>query len=421
VDAIRLGQAPFYEPGLSELLQSGAADSRLQAFASLSEAPADADILMLAVGTPLRSGAIDLAQIENAAAECGRYLRAASGYCAVVVKSTVIPGTADGLVKNLLERESGKRLGADFGLASNPEFLREGEAVADFMNPDRIVIGGWDARSSAQAASLYAAFRCPQVLTSLRNAEMIKYASNAFLAMLVSFSNEIAGICEQLPGLDCDTVLHGLRLDRRLSPQAAGQSIQPGFLAYLHAGVGYGGSCLPKDIAALRGLAQGLNIPSPLLDAVAQVNESRFGKIIQLLRHALGGELAGKAIAVLGLAFKPNTDDLRDSPALRLVDGLLAGQARVRALDPMIRADALLPYAGKISLAHTPEDLLRGADAAVLATAWPEFGQWDWPRLATLMAQPIIVDGRNALKHLPWPASIRYLPIGAAPAAYCHD
>ena len=280
----------------------------------------------------------------------------------------------------------------------NPEFLREGSAVTDFMRPDRIVVGRLDARSGDVLAELYAAFDCPKLFTTLRNAEMIKYTSNALLATLVSFSNEVAAVCEALPGLDEATVMEGVHLDRRLAPA-------PGLCSYLRAGIGFGGSCLPKDVDALRALAAAHAVPTSLLDAVVAVNRARPDRVTALLDAALGG-LAGRTVAVLGLAFKPGTDDLRDSPALALIEALRAGGAEVRACDPLVG------HADGVPLVPTPAAALAGADAALIATAWPEFRTLDWAALTRGMRRRLVLDGRGTLAGVTLPADVTYLRIG---------
>jgi len=412
VATIARGAPPFHEPGLTELLGSALRDGRLTVGAALEEAVADSDVSMLAVGTPSREGRIDLSAVEAAATAVGRALRRRDEYHVVVVKSTVVPGTTDTVVRRALEAGSGRSAGA-FGLCMNPEFLREGSAVADFMRPDRIVVGCWDARSAAVLDELYRGFDCPRIVTSLRNAEMIKYAANALLATLVSYSNEVAALCEAMPGLDEETVMTGVHLDRRLTP-VDGAAGPAGIVTYLRAGVGFGGSCLPKDVDALRGLAAERGVATPLLDAVMAVNRQRAGQVVTNLGAALGG-LAGRVIAVLGLAFKPGTDDVRDSPAVALIHGLLAAGASVQAYDPLVRAVPAL--GGQVALRPAPEATLAGADAVVIATACPEFRSLDWQACARAMRRRVILDGRDALRGVPLPEGVTYLRIGlGAPA-----
>ncbi|MGH2458575.1 MAG: UDP-glucose dehydrogenase family protein, partial [Chloroflexota bacterium] len=336
------------------------------------------------------------------------------------VKSTVIPGTADGVVRPAIEAESGRKVG-EFGLCVNPEFLREGHAIADFLDPDRLIIGQWDPRSGETLARLYQSFSCPMIHTTLQNAELIKYASNALLATLISFSNEIATLCEATPGADIQNVIRGVHLDRRLSPVVDGQRIEPGVLSYLWAGCGFGGSCFPKDVNALRAYGRRQSVDVPLLDAVMAVNDQRPLTLVDLTEKAVGSR-AGTTVAVLGLAFKPGSDDTRKSPAFPVVRELRRRGATVQVIDPLLTSKPLSPALGEalgpgVAPCATGAEALRGADAAVLVTGWPEFAAWDWEELGRLMRQAIVVDGRNALADVRWPAPVRYVPIGRVPEA----
>lgn len=415
VKLINDGHAPFHEAGLPELLRAGLEAGNFRATTDLREAMADSEISLIAVGTP-PSGAdgegVDLSYVEAAAGQIGQVLREMDGYHVVVVKSTVPPGTTDTVVRLAVERASGRKAG-EFGLCMNPEFLREGSAVEDFMYPDRIVIGEWDARSGQKLEDLYTPFDCPKPRTSLRNAELTKYASNSLLSVLISFSNEIANFCEAVPGTDVETVMDALQLDKRFSPVVKGQRITPGVLSYLRAGVGFGGSCFPKDVNALRVFAREHQIETPMLDATMLVNKQRPQQVVALIEQAVGGELRGCEIALLGLAFKPGTDDLRESPSLTIIRHLLDGGAKVRAYDPVASsaAEDLLDLE-RVTLCDTPEELLSGADAAVIATAWTEFAEWDWSSLCKLMRRPVIVDGRSVLRNVKLPDEAIYQPIG---------
>lgn len=411
VDLITRGEAPFYEPGLPELLKAGLASGRLTASTDLASSVAGSDVTMIAVGTPPKGEAPDLSFVESAAREIGRALQHSSRYHVVVTKSTVPPGTTE-MVGARIAEESG-RSSDGFGLCMNPEFLREGDAVADFINPDRIVIGERDERSGRVVADLYRAFDCPKVHTTLANAELIKYTSNALLSVLISFSNEIAGICEALPGTDVETIMAGLHLDKRLSPMHAGIRVRPGILEYLRAGIGYGGSCLPKDVNALRVFARQRDVETPLMDATVRVNTRRPDRVVDMLETLVEG-LQGRTVALLGIAFKPGTDDVRDSPSFALLNAMQARGARVRAYDPLGAEGArrTLGEAAADVLVATPEEAFTNADAVVVATAWPEFAVWDWPALCALMRRPVIVDGRNALGHLRLPPNAIYQPIG---------
>ena len=404
VAAVNESKPVFYEPGLAEMLASVLREGRLRATGTTADAVASSDMTFLAVGTPCRDGEIDLSYLSSAAAEVGRGLRGAAGYKVVVVKSTVVPGTTDTLVRTILERTCGRPAG-HFGLAMNPEFLREGSAVADFMEPDRIIIGQWDDASGGKLAEVYGAFDCLKVFTTLRNAEMTKYASNALLATLVSFSNEFAGLCEATPGTDVEEVLHGLQLDRRLSPLHAGERVTPGILAYLRAGCGFGGSCLPKDVSALRHFAHTQGVASPLLDAVSAVNAARPAQLVAMAEDTVGS-LCGTTIAVLGLAFKPGTDDLRDSPALAVIAELKRKGAEIRSYDPLVTSLADVHVCGSV------QEAITGTDAAIIVTAWPEFVNLDWSALALLMRHPVLIDGRNALRGVATPKSVTRVAIG---------
>lgn len=405
------GRIPFHEHGMDDRLRGVLESGALRATLDVEAAVGSGEITFICVGTPSVGGAIDLAQVIAAAERVGMALRRCSGYHVVVVKSTVVPGTTAGIVRQTIESSSGLRCG-EFGLCMNPEFLREGSALDDFMSPDRIVIGRIDDRSGEALDAVYQVFDSPRVFTTLSNAEMIKYASNTLLATLISFSNEIAGVCEATPGSDVETVLRGVHLDRRLSPIVDGRRSEPGVLAFLRAGCGFGGSCLPKDVNALRSYARGRGVAPRLLDAVHEVNVERPACVERLVEEALG-TLAGADIAVLGLAFKAGTDDLRDSPALAIAGALLDRRAEVRGYDPAFAGVRQHPLIDRrVRLAATPADALRGADAAIVATAWPEFQQWDWPSLCPTMRRPVIVDGRNALTSIVWPAEARYFTIG---------
>ena len=404
VAAINRASPPFYEPGLNEMLSGCIRAGRLRASGSVASAVAASDLIFLAVGTPCRGNEIDLSYLSAAAQEIGKGLRGNSDQT-VVVKSTVVPGSTDTVVRELLERASGRRVGS-FGLCANPEFLREGSAITDFMDPDRIVIGQWDQSSGSALAELYRPFSCPKLFTTIRNAELIKYASNALLATLISFSNEFAALCEATPDTDVEEVLRAVHLDRRLSRTNGGNAL--GILAYLRAGCGFGGSCLPKDVSALRNYARQHNVIPNLLDGVAAVNSARPQQLLALAERAVGS-LQGTTITLLGLAFKPGTDDVRDSPALTVAGLLKESGAVVRAYDPM---SSRLPSADGLTVCATVEEAFAGADAAILVTAWPEFSTWNWDELCVLMRRPILVDGRNALLGVRIPESAVHVSIG---------
>ncbi|MBI2094260.1 MAG: UDP-glucose/GDP-mannose dehydrogenase family protein [Candidatus Omnitrophica bacterium] len=410
LEAIRRGKPLFYEPQLEELLGQVLAQGRLETLADISQAVEKSELILLAVGTPLKEGSIDLRALRVVSEQVGAALKGLSSYRVVAVKSTVIPGTTDTTVRSLIEEHSKKTVG-EFGLCMNPEFLREGSAIEDFLKPDRIVIGQQDERSGQVLDELYRSFSCPKVFTTLRNAELIKYASNALLANLVSFSNEMAALCEAIPGTNVETILAGLRLDRRLSIRMDGKNYEAGIGEYLKAGCGFGGSCLPKDVAALKHFAAGYSVSMPLLDAVLSVNRQRPSQLVAIAEKALG-VLKNARATVLGLAFKPGTDDLRESPALAVIEQLLQRGAEVKAFDPFVRKvkDGWLD--GRVALCESPQEALSGADAALVVTAWPEFARWDWKTLASSMRRPILIDGRNGLRQTALPETMRYFSIG---------
>ncbi|MGH9685844.1 MAG: UDP-glucose dehydrogenase family protein [Candidatus Acidiferrales bacterium] len=410
VAAINASKPPFYEPGLAEMLTAAIVKGRLRATTDLTQAVAASEITFVTVGTPQAGQDIDLTYVAEAVRQIGSALRSSPSYHVVAIKSTVLAGTTDTLVRQLLEENSGKSAG-EYGLCMNPEFLREGSAIDDFLNPDRIVIGHADPKSAQLLADVYDSFECPKVFTSLRNAEMIKYASNALLATLISYSNEIASLCEAIPGTDARAVLDGVHLDRRLSPIVNGQRISPGILGFLMAGCGFGGSCLPKDVNALRSRAAKLGVTAHMLDAVMSVNSERPRLFGNLVEQALGS-LCGAKIAVLGLAFKAGTDDLRESASLAVIEHVVSKGGAVRAYDPIVTTAPANGSRINATLCATAEDAVTGADAALILTACPEFSGLDWPALVLRMRRQIILDGRNALAGILLPPTTRYLSIG---------
>lgn len=415
IDAVNAGQAPFHEDGLNALISQTLADGRLTGTIDLGAAMTDADVSIIAVGTPSTGGRIDLSAVEQAGRDIGRLLPTIGRYHTVVLKSTCVPGTADTMLRSVLEQEAGLKAGA-FGLCMNPEFLREGDAVRDFLEADRIVIGAFDERSAEALQILYGALDCPKLVTSLRNAEMIKYTANTLLATLISFSNEIAALCEAVPGLDERVVMEGVHLDRRLTPLVDGRPVRASIQSYLRAGIGYGGSCFPKDTQALREFAREAAVGTPLLDAVISTNDARAERILDIVaRHT--GELRGKRIALLGLAFKPGTDDVRESPGLRLGHLLVARGARVIAWDPIAIEPARKALPGNLELTDDLDAALAGAEAALIATAWPQLAAYDWRQGIARMAQPVIFDGRGILSSDSLPAGTLYLGVGRAPKA----
>lgn len=401
IAALDRGEVPFHEEGLAALLAEG----RVTATTDTAAAVAAAEVVLICVGTPDRDGAIDLTALEAAASDVGRSL--AGQFPVVAVKSTVVPGTTDTLVRRTLEQKTDRLAGRDFGLAMNPEFLSQGSAVADFMTPDRIVVGALDERSAAVMARLYQPFPAPLLTMGLREAEMVKYAANALQATLISFTNQFATLCEAIPGIDLARVMAAVHLDRMLDGPDGGRA---GATRFLKGGIGFGGSCFPKDLAALSWWARRRGVELPLVDAAQAINTRRPAQVVELLAQAVGG-VWQKRVAVLGLAFKPGTDDLRESPGLKLVGRLLARGVEVSAHDPLpaVRRRVRDMHRGAVLVPETAAEAVAGTDAAILATAWPDYRRRD---LADGMRNPVLLDGRGMLDGLAMPAGVRLLRIG---------
>lgn len=378
IKAINEGMPPIYEDGLEDLLKKNAGH-RLRAEAGYDSVAAS-DIVFICVGTPPKpDGSANLSYIESASCSIGEKLKDTPGYCVVVVKSTVPPGTTEHVVRPAVLKMA-RKTEREIGFAMNPEFLREGRAVVDFMNPDRLVIGSSDPRSGKRVEEVYTSVRAPLIHTGISAAEMIKYTSNAFLATKISFSNEIGNICKNL-GIDVYDVMKGVGLDPRIGP------------LFLNAGAGFGGSCFPKDVSALVSLAEQAGEKPVLLQSVLAVNEQQPSRMITILEKR-AGSLAGKRIAVLGLAFKDNTDDIRDSRAVPVIQMLLAKGARVIAYDPMA-APNMKKIFPAIEYCPTAADALRGAEGCLVMTEWPEFTRLD--KEFDLMAHTVIIEGRHIL------------------------
>lgn len=376
IERLQRGEMPIYEPGLEELVARNVAAQRLHFTTQYHEAVPNADFIFIAVGTPSGvDGEADLKYVRLAAESIAETL---THYALIINKSTVPVGTGDSVAEILVER--GKQPGRDFDVVSNPEFLREGSAVYDFMQPDRVVLGATNRDAADKVAQLYLPLRCPIMITDLRTAEMIKYASNAFLATRISFINEIATICEKL-GADIKEVAAGMGMDKRIGR------------AFLDAGVGFGGSCFPKDVKALTWMAEVNGCHPQLLRVVMDINRDQRLQVIAKLRELLG-TLRGKTIAVWGLAFKPNTDDVREAPALDIIHIVQSEGARIRAYDPVAMGNARRVTSG-VTFCENAYAAAEGADALVLVTEWNEFKQMDMARVANALKQKILVDGRN--------------------------
>jgi UDPglucose 6-dehydrogenase/GDP-mannose 6-dehydrogenase len=414
VEQLNRGEPHIHEAGLPELLRQAIAAGNFRAALPAPEKMAGSEIILVAVGTPTVDGRIDLSHIENAARAIGQFLRTATGFYSVIIKSTVLPGTTDMVVRTILERESGKRLG-DFGLGMNPEFLREGQAVEDFLFPDRIVFGHEDPRTLAALQKLYAPWDCDKLATNSRTAEMIKYANNCLLATQISAINELANIAAAIGDVDIAGVVKGVQLDKRWNPIENGRRVQPGILAYLKPGCGFGGSCFPKDVQAMRARAVDAGMQPELLAAVLSVNAQQPLQVPRLLETTLGA-LRGRRILLLGLAFKPGTDDVRESASLRIVRELCAAGANVIAHDPIAEENAKRELSGlPVEFVRDWESEIDRCEAVALTTVWPEYDRLATPSLTKALAGKVFVDARGRFVPSEFPPAVRYLTIGFRP------
>ncbi|MCD4702753.1 MAG: UDP-glucose/GDP-mannose dehydrogenase family protein, partial [Methanosarcinaceae archaeon] len=380
VRQINDGYPPIWEEGLEDLM-SKHSQKNLVAMSDYDYAVANTDVSFICVGTPSdEDGNIDLSIVGGASKSLGEAIGKKDGYHIVVVKSTVVPGTTESVVLPLIEEHSGKRAGVDFGVAMNPEFLREGKAIYDFMHPDKIVVGAVDERTSAIVSELYRALDCEITQTIPRTAEMIKYVNNSFLATKISFANEIGNICKKLD-IDTYEVMKAVGADIRISPH------------FLNAGAGFGGSCFPKDVRALIGKAKEMDYYPGLLESVIEVNELQPLQMIELLEEKLGS-INGRRIAVLGLAFKNDTDDIRESRSIPVIRKLMEKGALVAAYDPMA-ADGMKALFDTITYCDSATEALSNADACLIMTEWDEFRALDSE--FGQMKERIVLDGRHLI------------------------
>ena len=378
IRSLKRGKVPFYEPGLGELVRKNLKQGRLAFTTKMGDAVRSSLVIFIAVGTPPRGdGSADMRYIEEVAGEIARHI---DGYKVIVTKSTVPVGTGK-RIKRIIEENLNEESG--FDIVSNPEFLREGAAIEDFMRPNRVVIGTDSPQATAIIKDLYKPLyllETPFVITNIETAELIKYASNSFLATKISFINEIANLCEKV-GADVQTVAKGMGLDQRIGSK------------FLHAGPGFGGSCFPKDTKALLKIGEEHSVELGIVEAAVRANENQRKIVFDKIREGVGG-LKGRVVAVLGLSFKPNTDDLRDAPALALVEGLLKDKAKVRAYDPAAMDNARVIFP-KVTFCRDPYDAAAGADALVIVTEWNQFRNLDLERLRELLRRPFFFDLRN--------------------------
>ena len=375
IEKLKKGIIPIYEPGLEEIVDKNFKSGNLQFTTDTKSAVEASEVIFIAVGTPsLPDGTVNLDYVKSAAEDIAK---AMNGYKVIVDKSTVPVGTGDVVGRTISQYYSG-----DFDVVSNPEFLKEGDAVKDFVNPDRIVIGSDSKRAEEIMLSVYEKLGGERVLTSVKNAEMIKYASNAYLATSISFINSVANICERV-GANVDEVARGMRMDKRIGPYA-----------FLAAGVGYGGSCFPKDVKGMIQTANENGVSFEILDAVESVNEAQKKSLLPKIQRLLGEDLHDKKIAIWGLAFKPETDDVRESPALAIIKQLHDRDVQVIAFDP-IAAENMKKEVSNLETVDDMYEAIKDADCLVITTAWKMFKEADLDKVKSLLKSPNIVDGRN--------------------------
>jgi len=368
------------------------------------EAVLNTGITIISVSTPSQpDGSIDLRFIESSAREIGEALAKKDLYHLVVVKSTVVPGTTENMIKPNIEKSSGKRCGVDFGLCMNPEFLREGSAIYDTLHPDRVIIGEYDEKSGDVLDSLYRDFlgeeMPPMIRTNLTNAELIKYANNAFLATKISFINTVANICKKIPGSDVTVIAEGMGLDKRINS------------LFLNAGLGYGGSCFPKDVKALIAFSKSLGYNPVLFNAIEDVNNVQPYQAIKLAKKLIG-DLAGKRVAVLGMAFKPNTDDMREAVSIKVINKLLEEGASVVAYDPKAVISARYIFGDKIEYANSSIECLEDAECCIVVTEWEEFKQLEPEAFIKHMKNPLVIDGRRIYNPQKFSRKLKFAAIG---------
>ena len=403
---INNGIPPFHEPNLQKLLEETIQNGYLKCLINQTEkAVLETDLTFNAVGTPSRpDGSIDLQFIETSTRDIGKALNQKSTYHVVVIKSTVTPGTTQNIVKPILEKESKKKCGSDFGLCMNPEFLRQGSAFEDTLHTDRIVIGEYDKKSGDILENLYKAFYGknlpPTIRTTLSTAELIKYASNSLLATKISFINTMANLCEKIPDADVKVVATAMGLDKRIGP------------LFLNAGLGYGGSCFPKDVKALIACSKNLGYRLKLLEEVENVNKSQPLKAVEFCKELLGSSLKGRRVAILGLAFKADTDDMREARAIPIINQLVKEGAAVVAYDPVAIPIAKAIFKSKIQYAASTVGCLKNADCCILVTEWDEFKKLKPEDFTNNMKQPILIDGRRIYNPEEFSQKMKFTAIG---------
>lgn len=410
ISSLQEGVCHIYEPGLTDLLSQ---NTERLSFCELTDKNEDDlanfDVLLIAVGTPTSNGAMDLSYVGNVSRSIGRAIKNTEKFISIIVKSTVLPGTTDTFVRSEIEQESGKTIG-DFGLGMNPEFLREGSAITDFQNPDRIVFGYEDTKTLRTLHAIYASWSCEKIELNCRSAEMMKYVNNSLLATLISTTNEYANIARAIGGIDFGKVIHGVHMDNRWSPMDKdGVKVLPKILDYLKPGCGYGGSCFPKDVSAFAGKASEVNSPTEILSAVMAVNERQPDVMLSILKQNIES-LDKKSVLMLGLAFKPETDDVRESVSIKLLRGLAGTVKSVTAHDPVAICNARAAVGPGLNVVFVNDwiSALGSSDIVIIATNWHEY-----ERLVTLDAElsgKVIFDTRSFLQGR-FSADIEYLTV----------
>lgn len=407
VDNLNKGFPNFYEEGLEKLLKSQLEQKRFLAFTKLSLLDIKVDIIIIAVGTPSDlEGNINLEYIKIASKEIGKFIKNIKYHVSIVIKSTVLPGTTDKLIKNILEKESGKTLN-EFGLGMNPEFLREGSAIDDFINPDRIIIGSEDQKTRSKLTQIYKDWNCEILFVNCRTAEFIKYSNNCFLALQISTSNELANLAFELGGVDIEEIMYGVHLDKRWNPIINGKRINPGILNYLKAGCGFGGSCFPKDVKAIRNLGKERGVRMRMLESIIDVNNIQPLRVLDILSDIKN--LHNRNVLFLGLSFKENTDDIRESPALKILPELSKKVKSIFAHDPMaignLKKEKI--FFKNLEYIENWEDKISETEVIIILTNWKEYKKLESLNLES----KILVDPRRIINRKKVNAK-EYLSIG---------
>lgn len=409
VDKIRQGSPTIHEKDLEKLL-SNTINKKFNITTEIKSI-LETDITIICVGTYSKEdGSIDLSQIENTAKILGEILKSKDTYHTIVIKSTVVPTTTRKKIMPLIEKTSGKKFGKELGLCVNPEFLREGHAVEDFLNPDRIIIGEIDSKSGGVLENLYKKFNTKIIRTNLETAEMIKYVNNSFLGLLISYSNEISDISEKI-GVDVKDILNGLYSDRRLSPEINGNKITPEILSYIFPGPGFGGSCLPKDISAFVKFAENIGSDTKILKSILDTNQLRPKHIVDYLENELGN-LRNRTITVLGLSFKPDTDDIRESPSITIIKILLPKGAKIKVFDPVAMENAKSVLGTSVTYSNSIQDSLKNSEGCIVVTKWQEFKAIKSEMLEKTMKNPLIVDTRRIFEPSQFKGKVKYIGVG---------